>query len=416
MIIICGQWREMSIMDKIIKLEIKRTFKIKKILILLFSLLVGISSGIIFLNGVEADKVSPDGKINIIKGSEAIELLKEYNKKSSGYITEEKLISARNIYNSSYDRKKDKMVITKEFLEVESLYGTMESLGFPTDDNMIIVPWNDRVVPVEYAENFYGLRQNMIKKYINSINDKDVSKKIMDMENKIKKPFYIGTNINVWGDSLEWMSVLIGLNMFIAMIFASSVFTDLKENGLYDIVSKTNFGYKKLGISKVISTTIFNTILYAASVFAYFMIIYSALGRDGLLSSFQVDMAFSPGNLLFKDAVLFQVVGGYIGILSVTALSMLVSACLEKTKHSLITMVSCYALYELFYIFIRPSSRIIRCLMDFSPFGISQVFYKLPFYNFINVGVVVWLPIAMCVFGMIQWIIYNALVIYKTRK
>lgn len=363
-----------------------------------------------------ADKVLPDGSINIIKGKEAIELLKGYNENSSGYVTEEKLINARKLYNSSYDQKNDKLRITKELLEVDSLVGTINSLRFPMKDYMVIVPWKDVYIPIEYAENFYSLRQSMIKKYSDTIEDKAISNKIWSMEEKIKKPFYVGVNHDVWTDSIEWMSFLIIINMFIAMIIASNTFTDAKESGLYGIISKTHLGYKKFGIAKILSTSLFNTILYTIGISSYFTAIYLSLGGDGLQSSFQVDMAFSPGNLLLKDVILFQIIGGYIGMMSLTALSMLVSACCEKTKYSLITMISIYGLYELLAVFIRPSSHIINSLMDFSPFGIGQVFFKLPFYSFVNIGVVIWLPIAMCIFGIVQWILYNTMIVYKLKR
>ena len=99
-------------MNSIIIFELRTLLNIKKILVIIFSILVGVFVGIVFLKDVTADKVLTDGNINIVKGNEAIELLREYDKDSIGYITPEKLLYARNIFNSSYDEKKDKMIIT----------------------------------------------------------------------------------------------------------------------------------------------------------------------------------------------------------------------------------------------------------------------------------------------------------------
>lgn len=402
-------------MNSIIIFELRTLLNIKKILVIIFSILVGVFVGIVFLKDVTADKVLTDGNINIVKGNEAIELLREYDKDSIGYITPEKLLYARNIFNSSYDEKKDKMIITNNLLREESLIGVMNSLRFPTKDNMVIVPWNNVNIPIEYAEKFYDLRHDMIKKYTNDLQNIRISKKIWDMEGKIKKPFFIGSNYNIWADSIEWMTALTAVIIFIIMVHSASVFTDSKENGIYGIVSRTYLGYKYFAIAKVVTTLLFNTIVYVATIFSYLTTVYLIVGGDGLLSSIQVDMAFSPGNLLFKDAVIFQFLGGYIGVLSITALSMMISIYCKKTKYSLIIVLSMYGLYGLLAIFVRPTSKMINYLMNFSPFGVSQVFFKLPFWSYLDIGIVVWLPVAMCIFGIIQWVIFNAVIICRMK-
>ena len=403
-------------MNSIILLELRTFLNVKKILIIISGILIGLSVGVFFLKGVIVDKVSTDGSVNIVKGNEAIELLREYDKKSIGYITPEKLIYARNVFNSSYDEKKDKMIITSELLKEDSLVGVMNSLRFPTKNSMVIVPWNDVYIPIEYAENFYDLRHDMIKRYTDDIQNIRVSKKIWEMEEKIKKPFFIGSNYNIWTDSIEWMTALTAVVIFVIMIYSASVFTDSKENGIYGIVSKTYLGYKHFAIAKIITTLFFNTMIYLATMFSYLATVYLIIGGEGLLSSIQIDMAFSPGNLLLKDAIIFQLLGGYIGVLSLTALSMMVSAYCKKTKHSLIIVLSMYGIYGLFTIFIRPASKIINYIIDFSPFGVSQVFFKLPFWSYLDIGIVVWLPVAMCILGIIQWIIFNAVIIHRMKE
>ena len=369
-------------MGRVIKLELKELFRIKKIFTIALSLLIGTFVGFIFLKGISADKVLSEGNVVIVKGNEAIKLLKEYDKNSVGYVTPEKLLYALNVFNSSYDEKKDKMIITKKLLQEESLIGVMNSLRFPTKDSMVIVP-----------------------------------DKIWEMEEKIKKPFLLGNNYNIWADSIEWMTVLTAMVLFVVMIYSASVFTDSKENGLYTILAKTYLGYKHFRVAKIVETLAFSTMIYVTTIFSYLTIVYLSIGGEGLLSSIQIDMAFSPGNLLFRDAVIFQCIGGYIGVISLTALSMLISMYCKKTKHSLIIMLSLYGVYGLFTIFIRPTSKIINYIMDFSPFGVSQVFFKLPFWGYFKIGVIiVWLPVAMCIFGIIQWIIFNATIIYKMKQ
>lgn len=403
-------------MDNIIGLELKNSFRVKKVAVVALCILIGILFGVVFLKGVMTDRISKEKDVIMVKGNEAIELLKEYDQKTAGYVTPEKLSYARHIFNKSYDSKKDKLVITKSLLQEDNIISVINSLRFPLKDSMVVVPWNDATIPAAYAENFYDLRQSMIKQYTDQIQDKSIANKIWAMEEKVKKPFFIGTHYSVWSDSIEWLTILTIISLFVTMIHSAGVFTDTKENGLYDILSKTYCGHKQFGIAKISVALFFNTLIYIAMVFPYLVIIYLSLESEGLLSSIQVDMAFSPGNLIFRDAILFQLIGGYIAMLALSSLSMLISAWCQKTKHALTIMISLYSIYMLLTIFIRPSSKIIHYLLNFSPFGVSQVFFQLPIPDFLNVGVVIWLPIAMLICGMIQTVVFNVVAIYKMKR
>ena len=94
---------------KTLKLELKNIFCKKiNLLFLVFVLGIGIVTAFFFLKGVSADKVLEDGSIQIVKGKEAIELINEYDKEIAGEITEDKLMMARDIFNSTWDSEKEK--------------------------------------------------------------------------------------------------------------------------------------------------------------------------------------------------------------------------------------------------------------------------------------------------------------------
>ena len=401
---------------KTLKLELKNIFCKKiNLLFLVFVLGIGIVTAFFFLKGVSADKVLEDGSIQIVKGKEAIELINEYDKEIAGEITEDKLMMARDIFNNTWDSEKEKRNITKELLEIESLIGPMDSLRFPIKDKMTIVKWDDVDIPIEYARDYYSLRQDMLKKYTDDIKNQKIVEKIWKMEEKVDKPFVMGINHNVWGDSIEWLSMLIIICLILIIFVSATIFTEAKENGLYEIVARTALGQKKFHSSKLIAGTIFNALIYLLMMLSYLAIVYLALGGDGLKTSFQIDMAFSPGNLTYKKVILIQIIGGFIGSLALGSLAMLVSSKSKKSKIALTIMISSFAIYGLLAIFIRPESKLIQYIMNLSPCGISQVFFQLPFPNYIHLGLVMWLPYVMLIFGLVQLIIYDYLTVKLNR-
>ena len=182
-----------------------------------------------------------------------------------------------------------------------------------------------------------------------------------------------------------------------------------------DDMARTALGQKKFHSSKLTAGTIFNALIYLLMMLSYLAIVYLALGGDGLKTSFQIDMAFSPGNLTYKKVILIQIIGGFIGCLALGSLAMLVSSKSKKSKIALTIMISSFAIYGLLDIFIRPESKLIQYIMNLSPCGIGQVFFQLPFLNYIHLGLVMWLPYVMLIFGLVQLIVYDYLTVKLNR-
>src|SRR5690606_33099129 len=101
-------------------------------------------------------------------------------------------------------------------------------------------------------------RKKMIQKYIDALSDKKIGRKIADMEDKIKKPFVYYENYDNWGDSIEWLTMLIILITVMVIIVSSTAFSETVENGTKDIISITIEGERKFPLARSLSLFMLN--------------------------------------------------------------------------------------------------------------------------------------------------------------
>ena len=392
----------------LINLEIKYLFKKKiNIFLFIFSVTLGFLTGFLFLNGVMADKVHEDGSVEIIKGKKAIELVAKYDRVYQGEITTEKLQRTREVYNKSWDLSKEKTVYTPELFQVSQIYGVMSGLRYILKDEMVIVPWKERNIPAEYAENYYDLRKEMIHKYTETLKDNKVSEKIMELESKIEAPFYYYENASNWGDAVEWLTMLMVIIMGITILVSATAFSETVSNGMKDVILRTVDGNREFIKSRTIAVWIINTLVFVASIGIYLFIIYRGLGPAGLKTTFQCYTPFTSVKHTLRTNILLEVLGGYLGIITMSSLSLLISSGSQNSSNSISMSTGLFFVYLVMAIFIRPQSKIVNILMSISPPGISQIFYEIPSYKFINLlGFVIWLPYLMLFVGALQTFIY----------
>lgn len=401
--------------------EIQRVFgnQTNRILLLL-AFIISLTSGLLFINGVKADRVRSDGSVEIVKGIEAIELTSHYDTKYSGVVTEENLIKAQMFYNDSYDLVRDRRIITEELLEFTPLIGFLYGLKVKSDDKMAVEPWTGPDIPMAYAKDYYKLREAMIKNYTDLLINKRIANRVWEMESSINKPFIVGVNSASWGDAIQWLTMMSAIGQFFVIIASASPFPDAKDNGIQAIVSRTVRGNRYFSINKVTSVLIFSVVIYLLVSLVYLSIVYSALGDSGLNTSIQQTLAFSPANFSLRDAIGFQFLGGLVGVLALSSLSIFISILSNSVKTATSISIGLYIMNAILSIFVKPNSNIIQLLMDFSPFGVSQVFYQIPFADFIDIGRIIWKPEAVIVFGMLQMSFFSVMAIriwnYKNRR
>ena len=393
---------------KLIKLEFQYMLRKRvNIILIISSIVLGILTSFFFLQGIMADKILDNGKSEIIKGKKAIELKADYDRVYEGEITIDKLQMAREIYISNYDHVKEKTIHTHKLFESEPLLGVMEGLRFPLKENMTIVPWITRNPPVEYANQYYSLREKMIQKYTEGIKDNKIAQRIIEMEERVEKPFSYYENYNNWGDSIEWLTMLMILIMGMVIMVSATSFSETVNNGTKEILSRTIEGNRRFTLARSLSVFIINTLLYIIPIGIYFISVYRALGPMGLRTSLQVYTPFSPANYTLGSALLLEVVGGYIGVIAIGFLSLLISSISKFSSTAITIAIGIFILYEGIYIFVRPESKIINLVMYLFPAGISQVFFQIFSYRFINIaGIVLWIPHLMLLVGVIQIFLY----------
>lgn len=393
---------------KLVNLELKYLLKKKTNLFLLtFSVILGFFTGFFFLNGIMADRIHEDGSIEIIKGREAIELVAKYNRVYQGEITTEKLQKSREVYNNSWDLSKEKTIYTPELFQVSQIHGVMSGLRYTLKDDMVIVPWKERNIPAEYADDYYGLRKEMIHKYTETLKDNKVSEKIMELESKIEAPFYYYENASNWGDAIEWLTMLMVIIMGVTIIVSSTALSETVSSGTKDVILRTVDGNRKFIKSRAIAIWIINTLIFVAPTGIYLFMIYRGLGSTGLKTTFQCYTPFTPVKHTLGTNILLEILGGYLGIIAMSSLSLLISSGSKNSSNAISISIGLFFVYLIIAIFIRPASKIINVLIAISPAGISQIFYEIPSYKFVNIlGFVIWLPYLMLFMGVVQTILY----------
>lgn len=105
--------------------------------------------------------------------------------------------------------------------------------------------------------------------------------------------------------------------------------------------------------------------------------------------------------------MLLEVTGGYIGVIAIGFLSLLISSISKKSGTSIIISVGMFLIYMIMEIFIRPQGKFMNLLVSLFPAGISQIFYNIFSYRFVNIaGFAVWLPYLMIPAGIFQILLY----------
>lgn len=405
-------------MLRLIKMEIlytlkQRYFKITIILSILISLLLAF----LFLNGILETKLMDDGSKKVIKGIEASKLTYEYDEKYSGKMTIDKLKTTRDIYQSSYDSIKDKTIISEPFLEVRPIVLSIERLLYPPKDNMIIVKWQGRDMPKEYAEGYYELRSDMIKKNVGSINNINIKNKIISMEENIDKPFSYGENYVNWLDGIEWLTMLMILLLLITNILSSTAFTQPISDGRKSIILKTKTGYKKFSYIKLTSVILINLLIFTISTSIFIFILIKGLGLNGLNTDIQIAMPFSLVNYSFKELIIFILISGAISVISSSAFCMVISAMSNSSKTSISIAIGLFFVFLLNAFFVRTDLPIVKKLFELSSYYMSTSFYYMGTLDLFSISkFVIWKPYALILLSIIKISVFSKAINYVLKR
>lgn len=373
------------------------------------SLLIGASLGLFFLMNVSTYWIGEGGVAHMTTGKPAIELSRKYDEVYAGEIDEDKLMLAREFFNKSLQAEYQ-VYFSKELLEARVLIHMIQSTRFPVNtENM---PWLEQWIAEPYARDYYDLRSEGVINYAKNIEDVSIGQKIVEMNGKITTPFRYGANVGFWYEGMQVLLIIaIGIMVWCGLLSAT-VYTSSIREGIYPIVMTTS-GRKSFAKALLVAMLLINSMIYSAIVGGFVWALWYQLGSEGLLSTYQVVVPVSPVAMTLGQVLVFQLISGYIGVMTMSCWCFTISALCKTNRSALITTFGWLMIQGLIPII----SRFGISLREIpTPLRITQMLYEMSGYSFITmVGRAFWLPYVTLFFGVLQIVVLSLLAIHLRK-
>lgn len=325
-------------MWELVKFELKKLFTKKMNIIVLIVCLFLIT--ILFgLSGI--DFLASDELGNNYKGQEAIELRKEQIAQLKGTLTNERITqeindlqdlrkNPDNLVVNSYGEEDFSKKIYNEYLD--------NRLNLLTNINKVYAGYNssyiDEILKVdlENTEDFYTLRQNVIKE---SLNQDYSGKTYTDQEkeywieksSKVETPFeydfYYG-----WSNTFNSYQMTV-VTIIAVCICLSSIFSGEYQSGADNIILTSKYGKSKAITAKIIASIIFATIVFVVYLIFSVGSVLLMFGTDGWNLPIQIMNILSVYPLTFLEAFLYNVGISYAILLGMVGLTLFLSSKLK---------------------------------------------------------------------------------------
>ncbi len=325
-------------MWELVKFELKKLFTKKMNIIVLIVCLFLIT--ILFgLSGI--DFLASDELGNNYKGQEAINLRKEQIAQLKGTLTNERITeeikdlqdlrkNPDNLVVNSYGEEDFSKKIYNEYLD--------NRLNLLANINKVYAGYSssyiDEILKVdlENTEDFYTLRQNVIKE---SLNQDYSGKTYTDQE----KDYWIEKSSNVetpfeYDFYYGWSNIFNSYQMTVVTIIAvciclSSIFSGEYQSGADNIILTSKYGKSKAITAKIIASIIFATIVFVVYLIFSVGSVLLMFGTDGWNLPIQIMNILSAYPLTFLEAFLFNVGISYAILLGMVGLTLFLSSKLK---------------------------------------------------------------------------------------
>ncbi len=153
---------------------------------------------------------------------------------------------------------------------------------------------------------------------------------------ELETPYYYAYS-DGWEATLEYASSIIMITMLFIAFYVSSIFSGETQTKADAIFFSTKLGRSSAVRAKVWAGFLVTTVTYWAAVLLFSVIVFTVLGLGGATCPIQIWMGGwkSFYHLNFIQMYLLTFIGGWIGTLSITAISMAISA---KTRSSVLAV------------------------------------------------------------------------------
>ena len=325
-------------MWELVKFELKKLFTKKMNIIVLIVCLFLIT--ILFgLSGI--DFFASDELGNNYKGQEAIDLRKKQIAQIHGTLTNERITqeindlqelkeNPDNLVVNSYGEEDFSKKVYNEYLD--------NRLNLLTNINKVYAGYSSSYineilnVDLESTEDFYTLRQNVIKE---SLNQDYSGKTYTDQEKEywIEKSSKVETPFE-YDFYYGWSNIFNSYQMMIVTIIAvciclSSMFSGEYQSGADNIILTSKYGKSKAITAKIIASLIFATIVFVVYLLFAVGSVLIMFGTDGWDLPIQIMNMLSTYSLTFLEAFLYNVGISYAILLGMVGLTLFLSSKLK---------------------------------------------------------------------------------------
>lgn len=300
--------------------------------------------GITCYFATNVSRVNENGEVE--KGAEAVAVLRAKKKEWSGPLDEEKLrlvirenqrIMATPEYQSEDFEQNDIAFSWRQgFSDIRELMNKAFARDFQEYDYH-----RADGVTEEEAEDFYENRVRLLEEWLEGEAKDLFSEKekdwLISRYEQLPVPLFYDYHTG-WSQLLEYLPTIVMLAVLVLGYLVSGIFSNefvwKAEEIYFASVHGRNYGVKakiKAGLGII-------TVVYFSLVFLYTAVVLGYLGADGWQCQIQVASRFwkSFYNLTVGQAYGLAVLGGYIGCLFISLLSMWISA---KTKSTVLAVM-----------------------------------------------------------------------------
>ncbi len=393
-------------MQMMFRYEIKKVFskKSSKIAILLLLIVVIITcwfaTDVFFVNENGEKKT----------GYAAVRQLRKAQKEWAGVLDEEKLrqvIEENNRINATPEAN------SKKLTDQEIAYGWTQ--GIYELRNLLNCSYGEDFCSYDYyraddlstedAGAFYENRIMLLKNWLSDDGKylfSDAEKKyLIKQYESLETPFGYDY-MKGWTQVLEYAPTIIMVGMLILGFLVAGIFSSEFSWKSDAIFFSTVYGRNKAVAAKIKAGLSIVTVIYWAAILLYSTIVLVYLGIDGAACPIQADFSGWKCfyNIQIWQVYLLTVVGGYVGCLFISLLTMFISA---KTKSAVLAVMLPFVLIFLPSFLGNIESPVINKILGLLPDRLLQVSTALTYFDLYKLGnkVMGAIPILFVLYGIL---------------
>ncbi len=372
---------------------------------------------------MDVSYVDKSGKTKV--GPSAVSALRKEQKKWSGYLDEEKIrqviMENRKIVSSpeyqSDNIRESQIAYNKGqgIMDIRNLLNHSFADGF-CDYNY----YQADKLTEELAPQFYKNRIRLLREWL----DNEASEEYSDIEKEylirkyenIQTPFYYDY-ITGWSQLFDYAPTVVMITMLVLGYLVAGIFSNEFSWKTDTIFFTSLYGRNKATVAKIKAGFCVVTGIYLLTMLVYTGVTLLYLGAEGW--SCPIQIVFSDWKSFYNIEVwqeyLLIVIGGYIGCLFISFLSMWVSA---KTKSAVIAIIIPFVILFIPSFLGNINTPVINKILGLLPEQLLQIGNVLDYFNLYSFGNKVFgaVPILLVLYSLLAFVLVPIIYLEYQKK